>query len=375
MKKLLLAATIATLSASAAQAAPKVYGKLHVGVTSTDVHTDDKKDTKAVAQIDSYASRLGVKGDEVLTDNLNVIYGIEWEFNTDGTDATKYKDKDGKDQSISGSDLTQRNRFVGLSYNGVGAVKVGKLDSHLKTAQGKVDIFNDMTHDMKNIMAGENRLNNVISFESDPKALAGVAFNVMAQQAENSKPAGDNSDDEDRKFGSAVSASVTYDNKDLGLYAAVAGDQNVVSTFAGNGKKAEAQVFRLVGALNAGSLVNALDGLNFGALVQTAEPVHLSNAAKDKDFKNFDREEAFLVSGGYTIPETPVTLKAEYGQSRTKYEGNKEDIKLETLGVMAEYKLNSKTRTYAFWSQLSNDTEGTDIADRNIGGVGLEYNF
>lgn len=394
MKKLLLAATIATLSVSAAQAAPTVYGKLHVGVTSTDQFTPKtnskgtykKGDVDNVAQVDSYASRIGVKGSEVLTDNLNAIYGIEWELSTDGTDAAK----DSTGSSISGSDLTQRNRFVGLSYNGIGALKIGKLDSHLKTSQGKVDIFNDMTADMKSIMAGENRLNNVVSLESDPKALAGIGFNVMAQQAENSAPAGVNSDDEDRRFGSAVSGSITYDNQDIGLYAAVAADQNVVSTFAANGKKAETQAFRVTGALNAGALVTALDGLNLGVLVQTAEPKHLSAAAKAAavtgatpapagDFHNFDREDSFLVSGGYTIPETPITLKAQYGQSKTQYDGSGQDVKLEVFGAMAEYKFNSKTRTYAFWSQLADDRTdkktGLDTADRNIGGVGLEYNF
>lgn len=374
MKKLLLAVLISGVGLNAAQAAPTVYGKLHVGVTSTDAFSDKtnskgayaKGDSKPVAQVDSFASRFGVKGSEKLTDNLSAIYGIEWQVTTDGD----------------GTDLTQRNRFVGLGYDGIGAVKVGKLDSPLKNIQNKVDIFKDMGYlDHANLQAGENRLNNVVAFESDPKALKGLAFNVTLQQAENTNLAGANSENVKRNLGSAVSASATYENKDLGVYAGVAGDQNVVSKFAATGKSAETQAIRAVGALNVGQVVDALNGLNVSVLLQTAKPVHLSAAAKAKggDFYHFDREDSFIVSGGYSIPNSPITLKAQYGQSKTQFDGSSPDIKLEIYGAQAEYKFNSKARTYVFLAQSTSDAKdsktGLETADRTVGGVGLEYNF
>jgi predicted porin len=75
---------------------------------------------------------------------------------------------------------------------------------------------------------GEDRLNNVIGFETDKKLLAGLAFNIMFQQGENtsdSKEGATGYDDKRDGFGDGVSASLNYENKDIGLAAAVAGNR------------------------------------------------------------------------------------------------------------------------------------------------------
>ncbi len=365
MKKLLLAAAISTLSISAAQAAPTVYGKMHVSLDSADEFGTTKANTDNVIKVNSNASRIGVKGDEKLTDNLSVIYLAEWQVNTDGD----------------GTDLGMRNRYVGLKYDGIGAVKVGRIDSHLKNAQGKVDVFNDMfVLDMGDTYAGENRLNNVISLESDTKALNGFGFNVMLQQGENSKLT-TNSDDVSKDLGDAISASVVYDNKDVGVFAALAGDKNVVSKFAANGKSAEAEIIRVVGSLDLGTLAN-ITGLSVNALFQTAEPTNLSTAAKAAatttpvaaagDFYNFDKENSFLVSAGYKIGDTPWAVKAQYEQSTTQYNAGS-DVKLSQIGGMVDYAFNSKTRAYGYVAQKSDDRK--NVEDRNYVGLGLEFNF
>lgn len=366
MKKLLLAATIATLTASAAHAAPTVYGKMHVSVDSMDEFGATKSDTDNVIKVNSNASRIGVKGDEQLTDNLSVIYLAEWQVNTDG---------DG------GADLDMRNRFVGLKYDGIGAVKVGRIDSHLKNAQGKVDYFNDVhVLDMGKVLAGENRLNNVISLESDKKALGGFSANVMLQQGENTKLSG-NSDDVSDSVGDAVSASLVYENKDAGLYTALAGDKNVVSTFAANGKKAEAEIIRVVGSLDLGALAN-VTGLTLNAMFQTAEPTNLSKAATAAatadtaagDFRGFDKENSFLVSAGYKIGETPWSVKAQYEQSTTEYNiAGRDDVELSQIGGIVDYAFNSKTRAYGYIAQKSDDRK--NVEDLNYVGLGLEFNF
>src|SRR5690606_30449411 len=58
MNKLLLAAVVATMGMSAAQAAPTLYGKVNVSVDSYDDGKDDK------TEVNSNASRIGVKGEE-----------------------------------------------------------------------------------------------------------------------------------------------------------------------------------------------------------------------------------------------------------------------------------------------------------------------
>lgn len=377
MKKLLLATAVSALTINAVQAAPTVYGKLHVGVGNKETFVTKggitNGDTTSSTAVDSFESRFGVKGEEILTDNLKAIYQIEWALNADG------------DGTVTGgaTDLTQRNRYLGLKYEGIGSVKAGRLDTHLKTAQGKVDIFNDMYTDMKFILTGENRINNVLSFESDPKALEGVGVNVMLIQAENNKLATNSEDSNKKRLGSAVSASVVYDNKDMGVYAALAGDQNVPNTFTATGKNAETQAFRLVGVLDMETIAN-VPGLTLGALFQTAKPDNLSPAATKTggDFfgaNNIDSEDSFLISGGYNIAETPYTIKAQYGRSTTSFNtAGISDIEQQVLGGLVEYKLNSKTRAYGYVSQLTSDkklSNKSETPDRTFAGVGMEFNF
>ena len=83
MKKLLLAATVATLAMNAAQAAPTLYGKLNVTLDNVDNKNFDGESD--VTEVNSNASRIGVKGEEKLTDKLSAIYLAEWAISTDGS--------------------------------------------------------------------------------------------------------------------------------------------------------------------------------------------------------------------------------------------------------------------------------------------------
>lgn len=381
MKKLLLATAISALSISAAQAAPTVYGKLHVTVDNIDKFKGaDVTKTDNLWEVNSNASRLGVKGDEKLTDNLSVVYLAEWAVSTDG--------------SGSDTDWSQRNRYAGLKYDRIGTVKVGRIDSYVKTSQAKIDIFNDQKFlDMTAILAGENRLNNVIAFESDAKALSGLGFNVMLQQGEGAKLSSNNSKDVSESVGDAISASIVYDNKDMGLYAALAGDKNVVSGFMGSNGitntttlgiktgdvKAEAEIVRVVGSLDFGALAN-VPGLVAGVMFQNAKPTNLPKAAGAADsglelLQAIDKEQSFLLSAGYTIPETPITVKAQFSQATTSFKNGGDDLKIQQIGGLAEYAFNSKTRAYGYIAQQSGDQTGTDIEDLNHVGIGLEFNF
>lgn len=373
MKKLLLATAVSALTLNAVHAAPTVYGKLHVTIDNVDKFGATKADTDNVWEINSNASRIGVKGEEILTDRLKALYLAEWQVNTDGD----------------GTDLEMRNRYLGLKYDRVGSVKVGRIDSNVKNAQAKVDFFNDVhVLDMKNTFAGENRLNNVISFESDPKALNGFGVNVMLQQGENNKLTG-NSDEVSDSLGDAISASLVYDNKDMGVYAALAGDKNVVSNFnaaGSSGAKAEAEIIRVVGSVDLGTMANVA-GLTLNGLYQNAQPTNLSSAATAAAiaavgttpavaagmFRNFDKENSFLLSAAYAIGETPWAVKAQYQQSTTSFDGGKDDVELSQIGGMVDYMFNSKTRAYGYVAQQSDDRK--NVEDRMSAGVGMEFNF
>ncbi|RBA35448.1 MULTISPECIES: porin [Acinetobacter] len=362
MKKLLLAATVATLAMNAAQAAPTLYGKL--SVTLDNIDNNGFKD-ESVVKVNSNASRLGVKGEEKLTDNLSAVYLAEWEIWADGDDVFK-----------------NRNRFVGIKSNGVATLKVGQYDSYFKTAAGNnQDIFNDNNElDMTKVLVGEDRLTNVIGFETDKKLLGGLAFNIMFQQGEqneNTKDKNgqtiplDNSASGQKGsrngFGDGVSTSLTYENKDIGLNAAVAGNFAVASKYNAYGLSGVyTDAVRVTGSLDL-SQVGA-EGLVFGGLWQTAKPTDDTLVG----YKGL-KENAFGVTAAYIIPSTPVKLKAEYISAKTEVDGL-EDRKNDLYGVGADYNINKQARFYGVVAQQKIDWQ-KDNNKKTVIGLGMEYNF
>ncbi|MFM6907493.1 MAG: porin [Acinetobacter tjernbergiae] len=389
MKKLLLAATVATLAMNAAQAAPTLYGKLNV--TLDQIDKNGFKD-ESVTKINSNASRLGVKGEEKLTDSLSAVYLAEWQVNTDG-DGT--------------ADLGMRNRYIGLKSDGIATLKIGRFDSYLKNSAGNnQDIFNDHNElDMTAVLAGEDRLNNVIGFETDKKMLGGLAFNVMFQQGENAATSSTTktsststagvtkettvvtnlgSKDARDGFGDGVSASITYDNKDIGLAAAVAGNFGIASKYnAYDLSGVYTDAVRVTGSID---LTQAgVEGLVFGALWQTAKPtddvVDIITTTKEtgkadsittNSFKGL-KENAFGVTAAYIIPSTPVKLKAEYISATTEVNG-RDDRKQDLYGFGADYQINKQARFYGVVGQQKRDWLTKDDKKTTIG-LGMEYSF
>ncbi|MEG2127780.1 MAG: porin [Acinetobacter sp.] len=363
MKKLLLAATVATLAMNAAQAAPTLYGKLNV--TLDQIDKNGFKD-ESVTKINSNASRLGVKGEEKLTDSLSAVYLAEWQVNTDGD----------------GTDLGMRNRYIGLKSDGIATLKLGRIDSYLKTAAGNnQDIFNDHNElDMTAVLVGEDRLNNVIGFETDKKMLGGLAFNIMFQQGEEASTADSTAKGKKGSrdgFGDGVSTSITYENKDIGLNAAVAGNFGVASKYnAYDLSGIYTDAVRVTGSID---LTQAgVEGLVFGALWQTAQPsddtVSTSSGtpAVVTSYKGL-QEDAYGLTAAYVIPSTPVKLKAQYISSTTESNGRK-DRKQDLYGFGADYQINKQARFYGVVGQQKRDWLTKDDKKTTIG-LGMEYSF
>ena len=65
------------------QAAPTLYGKLNVSINQVDNKNFDGKSD--VTEVNSNSSRIGVKGEEKLTDKLSAVYLAEWAISTDGS--------------------------------------------------------------------------------------------------------------------------------------------------------------------------------------------------------------------------------------------------------------------------------------------------
>ena len=359
MKKVLLAAAVASFGLSAAQAAPTLYGKLNVSLNQVD-----NKDFKGndETQLNSNASRIGVKGEESLTDNVAVVYQAEWAISTDG--------------SGSDTDLSARNRFLGLKFKDIGTLKAGQYDSYFKTAAGKYqDIFiDDSNLDITKTMHGEERLKNVIGFETDKNLIIpGLQFNIQAQTGENNSSPYST---KERDSIDGVSTSISYENKDYGFAAAVAGNFAVAGAYnALSLKDIESDAYRVTGSLDLGAA--GIKGLVFGALFQHAEPsdspsaASLKAAALDERVASLE-EQAWALTAGYSIPETPWTVKAQYQSAETEWTGG--DRTIDQYGLGVDYNFNKQARFYGVVAQQKRDWVKEDDK-KTVFGVGMEYNF
>ena len=364
MKKLLLAAAVTTLSLSAAQAAPTLYGKLNVSVDSYD----NGKDT--VTELNSNASRLGVKGEEKLTEQLSAVYQAEWEVDVDGGDDV----------------FKKRNIFAGLKWANLGTLKAGIMDTPFKDAgTGYRDVFNDYAHaDIKEMMYGEERIENVIGIETDPKLMGGLVFALQTQQGESTSDTTKYVDGKRDSLGDGLSTSLSYANKDIGFEGVIAGNFKSVGDFAAVGiSNAPADAIRVGGSFDLGKI--GAPGLSVGAMWQTAEISDYSNIkpftvtpAYAGDYNKVE-ENAWLISATYKLANTPWTLKAQYQQADTDYAvlgGASGDSSVDQWGIGADYKLNSQTKLFANAVQREWDNSPKKgNADESVYGLGMEVKF
>ncbi len=155
---------------------PTVYGKVNVSLENTEFD-DGVNPSEDQWELNSNASRLGVKGDfDLDVAGLKAIYQAEFEISVDDGDK-------------SGQTFTQRNIFGGLK-GGFGTLMAGKFDTPTKKAQGKIDQFNDIGGDIKNVLSGENRASNIIQY-STPKLADMLTLNAAFIPAEGDDLDGD----------------------------------------------------------------------------------------------------------------------------------------------------------------------------------------
>ena len=119
------------------------YGKIFVDYQSISNDINGNK-----TDVKNNASRFGIKGNFLLSNdsNLKLVYQAEYQFDP----------VDGKARGDDGT-LKQRNTFVGIQTD-FGMLFAGTHDSAFKKSQLKIDLFNDLAPDIKNILHGENRL-------------------------------------------------------------------------------------------------------------------------------------------------------------------------------------------------------------------------
>ncbi len=256
MNKKLIALIVAASLPLSALADPQIYGKASVALQSAD------ENTASNIELVSNSSRIGVKGEQEISEGLSAIYQLEYQtFIDDGGSSRTF---------------TQRNIFIGLK-GAAGTVMAGKFDSPLKKAQGKVDLFNDLEGDINFLVMGDNRVSNIVQYSSPkfgPNMQANVAFIA----------------NEDEAVDNGISASTSY--QEGPIYLALALDSDVI---------AGADQVRVVGHYSFGDV-------QLGALYETF----------DNDLRD---EDGFLVSALWKTTDL-WSLKAQWGDSDVKFEGS-----------------------------------------------------
>lgn len=275
-------------------------------------HTDaSNSDT---LKLNSNASRIGVKGSYEVSEGLKAIYKFEYEtFIDDGDDG-------------SGDEFKQRNIYAGFQ-GGFGTIIAGKHDTPTKLAQGKIDLFNDLPNaDIKNVIQGENRVSNIVMY-STPKTnglKATVAF----------VPGDDTGGGED-----GISSAVSYQSGDLSVTLAY-----------DDGTAIDSSVETLTRLAAEYKVGNA----KFGALFQQAD-----EGANDED--------GYILSSSYKLANG-VILKGQYGES------DDETTEKTQIAVGADYKLNKKSKLFAYYSDIEEETN-TSSSSESTYAVGYEIKF
>jgi predicted porin len=133
-----------------------VNGEDLVGVAEGTTVLPPKTEDFTGWDLNTYSSRLGVKGSEDLGGGLKAIYQLEFEIpmlntNTDIADNDRGR-------------IRMRNSYVGLEGN-FGTFLVGRHDTPLKISTATLDLFNDTIADYKAILGFQDlRADNTITY-------------------------------------------------------------------------------------------------------------------------------------------------------------------------------------------------------------------
>lgn len=161
------AAALFVCNMSVAAVEPELtwYGKLDVQALSVNHGLFRYADQGT--QLELPFSRLGFKGKQALTDDIAFIFVYEWQVN-------------GLDDANREHRLGARNTYLGISGR-FGELVFGKNDTRFKKSEGKADLFNEYIADVAQLTAGQDRLKNIVGYQSPQ--WAGFAIAASYQTA------------------------------------------------------------------------------------------------------------------------------------------------------------------------------------------------
>ena len=290
------------------KAEPTVYGKLWISVESQDTLSGTEVDMV------SNASRLGVKGSMDFGEGLEAIYQAEYEIDpVDGTADEK-----------NGRTFKQRNSFIGIKGS-YGTLFLGTHDTALKKSQSKIDLFNDLAGDIKNILQGENRMSEFIGYTT-PTLGDGFSATFNAIKG---------TEEEDNSIGDSTSVSLNYKTKSF--YAAIAFDSEL------KGYDTTRISFQV-----------PLNRTQLGFIYQDT-----------KELSSGLDEDGYVLSLSQKIGKKGV-FKIQLAESDMKMGSGKQ------ASIGYDYKLSEKAKAFIFYTDLSGESLSKE---KEISAVGFEYKF
>ena len=300
---------IISLSSISIFAETTVYGKLFI--------TTELQDKKSGRESDliSNQSRIGVKGKAKVGVGLLGIYQLEYEVDpVDGT-ADETKDRT----------LKQRNSFIGIKGS-KGTLFLGTHDTALKVSQSKIDLFNDLAAEKKNILHGKNRMKDFLGYTS-PDRSKGFSFTINAIR--------DNENQEDHKIGDSKSYSLNFEN------------QNIYISLA--------QDLKIKGYDNSSLSVQIpINRYSIGFIYQ-----------KSKSIFTGVSQEGHIISLSYVLGQKG-RLEMQSGSSDMKIDGG------EQVALGYEYNLSNEFQIFFFLTDL----KAKDVTrERTINALGFQWKF
>ena len=290
------------------KAEPTFYGKLWISVESQDTSSGTEVDMV------SNASRLGVKGSMDFGEGLEAIYQAEYEVDpVDGTADEK-----------NGRTFKQRNSFVGIKGS-YGTLFLGTHDTALKKSQSKIDLFNDLAGDIKNILQGENRMSEFIGYTT-PTLGDGFSATFNAIKG---------TEEEDNSIGDSTSVSLNYKTKSF--YAAIAFDSEL------KGYDTTRISFQV-----------PLNRTQLGFIYQDT-----------KELSSGLEEDGYVLSLSQKIGKKGV-FKIQLAESDMKMGSGKQ------TSIGYDYKLCEKAKAFIFYTDLSGESLSKE---KEISALGFEYKF
>ncbi|WP_441373050.1 porin [Acinetobacter lwoffii] len=385
MKTKLATAIAFSLLAGTTFAAPTFYGEIDLSLDHVQADNKNGVEDRHITDLNSNNSFLGLKGDEKLTDRLSALYQAEFTFYGD------------EGQSSSSDVFVPRNILIGLKDEKIGALKVGKIDTPVKQLSAVVDTFNNYVAnnaDIAGIMAGENRIDNVLVYETP-------AFNVGEGklEAKLQLATGEGNDTINstkggytvagRGLGDSWSSSVLYSDKTF--VAGLGYDKAIPSRFLGRGflnadntaprlgqdVTASRNVIAEANTIRAIGRINLDNGLSLRALYQNSdiENASASPTANQAAAATIDDAQAWLIGAEYNLPTAKAwTVKGQYSYSDVTFNNASPDFEANQILVGADYALSKQVKLYGHAGYLTIE-QSSDEDKQVLVGTGFEYKF